>query len=189
MANIVLTGNSILSCLAQPSVPPGAIPTPPQASGGVPPPPPPPGGVPAPPPPPGGVPPPPPPPGGIPPPPPLPGGVPPPPPLPGGVPPPPPPPGGGPPPPPPVPGAGPPPPPGMPMFNRGPQLPPGVEPKKKYKPEIQTKRANWTKVINTDDFTDFYGDLRISVNIFLHVDQKPEYKRKFILGESKGRKV
>ncbi|CAB3986142.1 diaphanous homolog 2 isoform X1 [Paramuricea clavata] len=141
----------------QPPVPPGGVPPPPPLPGGVPPPPPPPGGVPPPPPPPGGVPPPPPlpggvpppppPPGGIPPPPPLPGGVPPPPPLPGGVPPPPPPPGGGPPPP---PGAGPPPPPGMPMFNRGPQLPPGVEPKKKYKPEVQTKRANWTKIKNNN---------------------------------------
>ncbi|XP_028397686.1 protein diaphanous homolog 1-like [Dendronephthya gigantea] len=128
-----------------PPPPPGGVPPPPPPPGGVPPPPPPPGGIPAPPPPPGGVPPPPPPPGGVPPPPPLPGGVPPPPPPPGGVPPPPPPPGGGPPPP---PGAGPPPPPGMPMFNRGPQLPPGVEPKKKYKPEIQTKRANWTKIKN-----------------------------------------
>lgn len=125
----------------------GSVPPPaPFPSGGPPPPPPPP------PPGPGGGPPPPPPP-----PPPGPGGGPPPPPPPpfpgGGPPPPPPPPGGGPPPPPPPPGGGPPPPPfpgmgprppfGSPMM---PVLPPGVLPKKKYKHEIQTKRANWNKI-------------------------------------------
>lgn len=125
----------------------------------------------APPPPPGGPPPPPPPPppgpgGGPPPPPPppFPGGGPPPPPPPpfpgGGPPPPPPPPGGGPPPPPPPPGGGPPPPPfpgmgprppfGSPMM---PALPPGVVPKKKYKQDVQTKRANWNK-INMKNFTE-----------------------------------
>ena len=103
------------------------------------------------------APPPPPPPGGAPPPPPPPpppgGGVPPPPPLPGGgPPPPPPPPGGGPPPPPPPPGmGGPPRPPGMggppmPFGSPVPVLPPGVSAKKKYKPDVQLKRANWTKV-------------------------------------------
>lgn len=80
----------------------------------------------------GAVPPPPPPPGPIPPPPPPPPGIP-------GVPPPPPPPLGG-------PGAPPPPPPMMMMGAMGPQLPPGVQPKRKYNPEIQTKRLNWIKV-------------------------------------------
>ncbi|XP_078683942.1 protein diaphanous homolog 2-like isoform X1 [Branchiostoma floridae x Branchiostoma belcheri] len=97
-----------------------------------------------------GVPPPPPPPGGIPPPPPPPGGIPPPPPPPpgGAPPPPPPPPGGGPPPPPPPPGMGPPPPPGAPPMMGSPamQLPPGMQPKKKYKPEVTMKRANWNKL-------------------------------------------
>ncbi|KAK7919031.1 hypothetical protein WMY93_010315 [Mugilogobius chulae] len=140
---------------------------------GIPPPPPPPPlpGMPGPPPPPPppplpgmpGPPPPPPLPGmpGPPPPPPLPGmGIPPPPPLPGMGPPPPPPlPGMGPPPPPPLPGMGPPPPPpppggpGMPpppMFggwNAAPApLPYGLQPKKEYKPEVQLKRANWSKI-------------------------------------------
>uniref|UniRef100_A0A4W6EGJ7 Diaphanous related formin 1 n=1 Tax=Lates calcarifer TaxID=8187 RepID=A0A4W6EGJ7_LATCA len=101
-----------------------------------------------------------------PPPPPLPGMPvpPPPPPLPGmpGPPPPPPLPGMGPPPPPPLPGMGPPPPPpppgapGMPPpppFGMGgwgapapPQLPFGLQPKKDYKPEVQLKRANWSKI-------------------------------------------
>lgn len=129
-------------------------------SGGPPPPPPPPGGA-APPPPP----PPPPPPGGPPAPPlpPFPGGGPPPPPPPpppgGGVPPPPPFPGGGPPPPPPPPGMGAPPPPfpGMgprpPFGSPVPVLPPGVAPKKKYKQDVQLKRANWNK-INMKNFTE-----------------------------------
>uniref|UniRef100_A0A674PBY3 Diaphanous related formin 1 n=1 Tax=Takifugu rubripes TaxID=31033 RepID=A0A674PBY3_TAKRU len=109
----------------------------------------------------------------IPPPPPLPGmpGPPPPPPLPGmpGPPPPPPLPGmSGPPPPPPLPGMGPPPPPpppgfpGIPPPPPGPGIPPpppfgmvalpppalpfGLKPKKDYKPEVQLKRANWSKV-------------------------------------------
>ncbi|XP_069387328.1 protein diaphanous homolog 1 isoform X2 [Paralichthys olivaceus] len=100
----------------------------------------------------------------IPPPPPLPGmpGPPPPPPLPGmpGPPPPPPLPGMGPPPPPPPPGFPgiPPPPPGPgmpppPPFGMGgwgapapPSLPFGLEPKKDYKPEVQLKRANWSKI-------------------------------------------
>ncbi|XP_068443664.1 protein diaphanous homolog 1 isoform X2 [Clinocottus analis] len=141
-----------------------------------PPPPPMPGhaGIPAPPPPPplpgqAGIPPPPPPPplpgmSGPPPPPPLPGmpGPPPPPPLPGmpGPPPPPPLPGMGPPPPPPPPGfpGMPPPPPGPgmpppPPFGMGgwavsvaPSLPYGLQPKKDYKPEVQLKRANWSKI-------------------------------------------
>ncbi|XP_039474344.1 protein diaphanous homolog 1 isoform X1 [Oreochromis aureus] len=107
-----------------------------------------------------------------PPPPPLPGmpGPPPPPPLPGmpGPPPPPPLPGmPGPPPPPPLPGMGPPPPPpggpGIPPplpcpgmaspFGMGgwgapapPALPFGLKPKKEYKPEVQLKRANWSKI-------------------------------------------
>ncbi|XP_011608876.2 protein diaphanous homolog 1 isoform X2 [Takifugu rubripes] len=108
----------------------------------------------------------------IPPPPPLPGmpGPPPPPPLPGmpGPPPPPPLPGmSGPPPPPPLPGMGPPPPPpppgfpGIPPPPPGPGIPPpppfgmvalpppalpfGLKPKKDYKPEVQLKRANWSK--------------------------------------------
>ncbi|XP_042317758.1 LOW QUALITY PROTEIN: protein diaphanous homolog 1 [Sceloporus undulatus] len=143
---------------------------------GIPPPPPPPlpgmAGIPPPPPLPGmaGVPPPPPPlPGmvGVPPPPPLPGmgGMPPPPPpLPGmvGVPPPPPLPGmaGMPPPPPPLPGmAGVPPPPpplGVPpppmppgfgaMAPAAPALPFGLTPKKLYKPEVQLRRTNWSKI-------------------------------------------
>ncbi|XP_048589286.1 protein diaphanous homolog 2 isoform X2 [Nematostella vectensis] len=132
----------------------------PAAGGGPPPPPPPPGGVPPPPPPPppgmGGAPPPPPPP-----PPGMGGGPPPPPPPPpgpgGGPPPPPPPPGGGPPGPPPPPGMGGPPlPPGglpSPFRSPGAQLPPGFAPKKKYKPEAQMKRANWTK-INNRNITD-----------------------------------
>ncbi|XP_007565854.1 protein diaphanous homolog 1 isoform X1 [Poecilia formosa] len=131
--------------------------------GPVPPPPPPPPfpGMPGPPPPPPfpgmpGPPPPPPFPGmpGPPPPPPLPGmpGPPPPPPLPGmGGPPPPPPLPGGPgiPPPPPGPGM-PPPPPG----NWGPPAPPplpfGLQPKTEYKPEVQLKRANWSKIAAED---------------------------------------
>ncbi|CAM9532670.1 unnamed protein product [Lampetra planeri] len=148
----------------------GGIPPPPPlpGMGGIPPPPPLPGmgGIPPPPPLPGmgGIPPPPPLPGmgGIPPPPPLPGmgGIPPPPPLPGmgGIPPPPPLPGmGGPPPPPPLPGMGPPPPPpgmgGPPpppglftLAAQRPSLPFGLQPKKEYKPEISTKRANWAKI-------------------------------------------
>ncbi|XP_053574582.1 protein diaphanous homolog 1 [Bombina bombina] len=131
-------------------------PAPPPLPGafGIPPPPPIPGGP--------GIPPPPPLPGapGVPPPPPLPG-APPPPPLPGapGIPPPPPFPGiPGAPPPPPFPGGPgvPPPPPGM----RGPPppglgawgapsvpvLPFGLAPKKTYKPEVQLKRANWSKI-------------------------------------------
>ncbi|XP_058505413.1 protein diaphanous homolog 1 isoform X2 [Solea solea] len=102
---------------------------------------------------------------GPPPPPPLPGmaGPPPPPPLPGmaGPPPPPPLPGmAGPPPPPPLPGGPgiPPPPPGPgmpppPPFGMGgwgapapPSLPFGLQPKKEYKPEVQLKRANWSKI-------------------------------------------
>uniref|UniRef100_A0AAZ3RZX2 Diaphanous related formin 1 n=1 Tax=Oncorhynchus tshawytscha TaxID=74940 RepID=A0AAZ3RZX2_ONCTS len=124
-------------------------------------------GMPSPPPPPplpgmAGMPPPPPPLPGMagmpPPPPPLPGMAgmpPPPPPLPGmaGMPPPPPPlPGmaGMPPPPPPPPGmAGmPPPPPGMGGWGASvpPPLPFGLAPKKEYKPEVQLKRANWSKI-------------------------------------------
>ncbi|KAK6298795.1 hypothetical protein J4Q44_G00303050 [Coregonus suidteri] len=93
---------------------------------------------------------------GPPPPPPLPGmcGPPPPPPLPGmpGMPPPPPPLPGGPgmpPPPPPAPGMGmPPPPPGMGGWGAPvpPPLPFGLAPKKEYKPEVQLKRANWSKI-------------------------------------------
>ncbi|XP_065130921.1 protein diaphanous homolog 1 isoform X1 [Paramisgurnus dabryanus] len=95
-----------------------------------------------------------------PPPPPLPGGPgmpPPPPPLPGmpGMPPPPPPPPGMPgmPPPPPMGGPGmPPPPPGG--FGGWapavPQLPYGLQPKKDYKPEVQLKRANWSKIAAED---------------------------------------
>ncbi|KAH0618159.1 hypothetical protein JD844_017145 [Phrynosoma platyrhinos] len=142
----------------------------------VPPPPPLPGAIVVPPPPPlpgaSGIPPPPPPPplpgmAGIPPPPPLPGMAavpPPPPPLPGmvGVPPPPPLPGmsGMPPPPPPLPGmAGVPPPPpplGVPpppmppgfgaMATAAPALPFGLTPKKLYKPEVQLRRTNWSKI-------------------------------------------
>ena len=88
--------------------------------------------------------------------PPFPGGGPPPPPPPpppgGGVPPPPPLPGGGPPPPPPPPGMGAPPPPfpgmgpRMPFGSSAHVLPPGVAPKKKYKQDVQLKRANWNKV-------------------------------------------
>ncbi|XP_064829693.1 protein diaphanous homolog 1-like isoform X2 [Oncorhynchus masou masou] len=150
--------------LGMPSPPP-----PPPLPGipGPPPPPPLPGmaGLPPPPPPlPGmaGLPPPPPPLPGMaglpPPPPPLPGMAglpPPPPPLPGmaGLPPPPPPPpgmAGLPPPPPPPPGmAGmPPPPPGMGGWGASvpPPLPFGLAPKKEYKPEVQLKRANWSKI-------------------------------------------
>uniref|UniRef100_A0A2I3GZ85 Protein diaphanous homolog 1 n=1 Tax=Nomascus leucogenys TaxID=61853 RepID=A0A2I3GZ85_NOMLE len=112
-----------------------------------------------------------------PPPPPLPGGAgipPPPPPLPGGagMPPPPPPLPGGPgiPPPPPFPGGPgiPPPPPGMgmpppPPFGFGvpaaPVLPFGLTPKKLYKPEVQLRRPNWSKV-------------RISAFIFLSLTQR-----------------
>ncbi|XP_061541002.1 LOW QUALITY PROTEIN: protein diaphanous homolog 1-like [Phycodurus eques] len=148
------------------------IPPPPLAGQiGTPPPPPPLPGMPGPPPPPPlpgmpGPPPPPPLPGmpGPPPPPPLPGmpGPPPPPPLPGmpGPPPPPPLPGmPGLPPPPPLPGMGPPPPPGGPGMPPPPpfgmggwgapapvQLPYGLQPKKDYKPEVQLKRANWSKI-------------------------------------------
>ncbi|XP_064423019.1 protein diaphanous homolog 1 [Latimeria chalumnae] len=143
---------------APPPLPGGSgIPPPPPLPGGsgIPPPPPLPGGSGIPPPPPlpggSGIPPPPPPPPlpggpGIPPPPPLPGGPgmpPPPPPLPGGP--------GMPPPPPPVlggPGMAPPLPPGM--SARGapaaPVLPFGLEPKKQYKPEVQLKRPNWSKI-------------------------------------------
>ncbi|MEQ2232837.1 hypothetical protein ILYODFUR_015539 [Ilyodon furcidens] len=74
--------------------------------------------------------------------------------------PPPPPPGMGPPPPPPLPGGPgiPPPPPGPgmpppPPFGMGgwvasapPPLPFGLQPKKEYKPEVQLKRANWSKI-------------------------------------------
>ncbi|KAJ6655472.1 hypothetical protein lerEdw1_005173 [Lerista edwardsae] len=155
-------------------VPPPPPPPPPLPGAvGVPPPPPPapplPGavGVPPPPPPPPplpgavGVPPPPPPPlpgmaGVPPPPPPLPGMAgmpPPPPPLPGmaGMPPPPPPlPGmaGMPPPPPPFPGVPPPPmPPGFgTMAPAAPVLPFGLAPKKAYKPEVQLRRTNWSKI-------------------------------------------
>ncbi|XP_041694570.2 protein diaphanous homolog 1-like isoform X2 [Coregonus clupeaformis] len=146
---------------------PGPPPPPPLPGMYGPPPPPPfPGmaGMPPPPPPlPGmaGMPPPPPPLPGMagmpPPPPPLPGMAgmpPPPPPLPGmaGMPPPPPPlPGmaGMPPPPPPPPGMGmPPPPPGMGGWGAPvpPPLPFGLAPKKEYKPEVQLKRANWSKI-------------------------------------------
>ena len=112
-----------------------------QMSGGGPPPPPPP--------PPGGGPPPPPPPpmmggGGPPPPPPPPGMMrgPPPPPMPGGGPPPPPPPFGGP------RMGGPPPPPGL-GGMRPPSniLPHGMTMKKFKKPDIQTKRLQWNKVM------------------------------------------
>ncbi|XP_062380249.1 protein diaphanous homolog 1 [Sardina pilchardus] len=161
---------------AQPGPPvpcPAALPIPPGPPHGMPPPPPPPPlpgmpgpppppplpGMPGPPPPPPlpgmpGPPPPPPLPGmpGPPPPPPLPGmgGPPPPPPLPGmpGMPPPPPPPPGGPgaPPPPPFMGGMPPPPPGG-FGGWGVKaLPFGLEPKKEYKPEVQLKRANWSKI-------------------------------------------
>ncbi|XP_047209397.1 protein diaphanous homolog 1 isoform X2 [Girardinichthys multiradiatus] len=139
-------------------MPPTRVPLPAHASAHVPVPPPPPlPGMPGPPPPPPlpGMP-------GPPPPPPLPGmpGPPPPPPLPGMPGPPPPPPGMGPPPPPPLPGGPgiPPPPPGPgmpppPPFGMGgwvasapPPLPFGLQPKKEYKPEVQLKRANWSKI-------------------------------------------
>uniref|UniRef100_A0A3P9AZ43 Diaphanous related formin 1 n=1 Tax=Maylandia zebra TaxID=106582 RepID=A0A3P9AZ43_9CICH len=111
---------------------------------GIPPPPPPLPGMPGPPPPPPlpGMP-------GPPPPPPLPGmpGPPPPPPLPGMPGPPPP---GGPGIPPPPPGPGMPPPPPFAMGGWGapapPALPFGLKPKKEYKPEVQLKRANWSKI-------------------------------------------
>lgn len=150
-----------------PLAPPPPPPPPPLPGGfgGPPPPPPPPlppsmGGPPPPPPPPlppffGGPPPPPPLPGafggGPPPPPPLPG-APPPPPLPGGpgMPPPPPPFPGGPgiPPPPPPAFGGPPPPPGLGGWGAPapPALPFGLAPKKDYKPEVQLKRPNWSKI-------------------------------------------
>ncbi|XP_041845585.1 protein diaphanous homolog 1-like isoform X2 [Melanotaenia boesemani] len=158
----------------QPSLPVPQVPPPPPVPGHAcippsplpgmpgPPPPPPLPGMPGPPPPPPlpgmqGPPPPPPPPPlpgmpGPPPPPPLPGmpGPPPPPPLPGMGPPPPPPPPGGPGIPPPPPGLGMPPPP---PFGMGgwaapapPSLPYGLQPKKDYKPEVQLKRANWSKI-------------------------------------------
>ncbi|XP_031443448.1 LOW QUALITY PROTEIN: protein diaphanous homolog 1 [Clupea harengus] len=134
---------------------PAPPPPPPLPGMPGPPPPPPLPGMPGPPPPPPlpgmpGPPPPPPLPGmcGPPPPPPLPGmgGPPPPPPLPGmGGPPPPPPPPGGPGMPPPFPGM--PPPPGGGFGGWGvPALPFGLEPKKDYKPEVQLKRANWSKI-------------------------------------------
>uniref|UniRef100_A0A8C2HYJ7 Diaphanous related formin 1 n=1 Tax=Cyprinus carpio TaxID=7962 RepID=A0A8C2HYJ7_CYPCA len=160
----------LIACLPPPP-PPGqtAMPPPPPppplpgAPGLAPPPPPPPlPGAPVMPPPP----PPPPLPGAAsmpPPPPPLPGAPgmpPPPPPLPGapGMPPPPPPPpgmAGMPPPPPPMGGPGmPPPPPGG--FGGWappvPQLPFGLQPKKDYKPEVQLKRANWSKIAAEDLF-------------------------------------
>ncbi|KAG7517368.1 diaphanous-like 1 isoform X1 [Solea senegalensis] len=139
---------------------PGPPPAPPLPGMPAPPPPPPLPGMPGPPPPPPlpgmpGPPPPPPLPGmpGPPPPPPLPGmpGPPPPPPLPGmaGPPPPPPLPGGpGIPPPPPGPGMPPPPPFGMGGWGAPapPSLPFGLQPKKDYKPEVQLKRANWSKI-------------------------------------------
>ncbi|XP_041710044.1 protein diaphanous homolog 1 isoform X2 [Coregonus clupeaformis] len=147
----------------QANMPPPPPPLPGQALLPSPPPAPPLPGMPGPPPPPPlpgmcGPPPPPPLPGmpGPPPPPPLPGmcGPPPPPPLPGmpGMPPPPPPLPGGPgmpPPPPPAPGMGmPPPPPGMGGWGAPvpPPLPFGLAPKKEYKPEVQLKRANWSKI-------------------------------------------
>ncbi|XP_068816212.1 protein diaphanous homolog 1 [Struthio camelus] len=156
-----------------PGVVGGGIPPPPPlpgvVGGGIPPPPPLPGlggGIPPPPPLPGavggGIPPPPPLPGavggGIPPPPPLPGavggGIPPPPPLPGlggGIPPPPP---GGPgiPPPPPGIGAPPPLPPGFGGWGApaAPVLPYGLAPKKAYKPDVQLRRPNWSKIVAED---------------------------------------
>ncbi|KFV75331.1 Protein diaphanous 1, partial [Struthio camelus australis] len=145
---------------------PPAPPLPGAVSGGIPPPPPLPGavggGIPPPPPLPGVVAPPPPLPGavggGIPPPPPLPGavggGIPPPPPLPGlggGIPPPPP---GGPgiPPPPPGIGAPPPLPPGFGGWGApaAPVLPYGLAPKKAYKPDVQLRRPNWSKIVAED---------------------------------------
>ncbi|MEE6478668.1 hypothetical protein FKM82_011937 [Ascaphus truei] len=151
--------------------PPPPPPLPPfMGGGGIPPPPPPPplpgaSWVPPPPPLPGaftGPPPPPPPPPlpgapGIPPPPPLPGapGIPPPPPFPGGpgLPPPPPPfPGGPGVPPPPPPGMRGPPPPGLGGWGvpSVPVLPYGLAPKKVYKPEVQLKRPNWSKITPTE---------------------------------------
>uniref|UniRef100_A0AAY5KZ49 Diaphanous related formin 1 n=1 Tax=Esox lucius TaxID=8010 RepID=A0AAY5KZ49_ESOLU len=127
---------------------PGPPPPPPLPGMPAPPPPPPLPGMPGPPPPPPlpGMP-------GPPPPPPLPGmpGPPPPPPLPGMscMPPPPPPFPGGPGIPPPPPGMGmPPPPPGMGGWGAPvpPPLPFGLVPKKDYKPEVQLKRANWSKI-------------------------------------------
>ncbi|MCI4381633.1 hypothetical protein PGIGA_G00254240 [Pangasianodon gigas] len=158
-----------------PHTPPSLPPPLPGQTGTSPPPPPPPPpplpgqtGMPLPPPPPlpgqAGMPPPPPPPPmpgmpGPPPPPPLPGQAgmmpPPPPPLPGapGMPPPPPPPPGipGMPPPPPMPGMPPPPPGGFGTWAAPvPQLPFGLQPKKEYKPEVQLKRANWSKIAAED---------------------------------------
>ncbi|XP_077103381.1 protein diaphanous homolog 1 [Siphateles boraxobius] len=143
-----------------PPPPPPPPPLPGQTSMPLPPPPPPlPGaaGMPPPPPPPPlpgayGMPPPPPPlpgaPGMPPPPPPLPGapGMPPPPPPPPGMPgmPPPPPPMGG-------PGMPPPPPGGFGGWAAAvPQLPFGLQPKKDYTPEVQLKRANWSKIAAED---------------------------------------
>lgn len=148
------------ACLPGPPPPPPPPPPLPGQSSMMPPPPPPlPGGPGMPPPPPPlpgapGMPPPPPPPplpgapGMPPPPPPLPGapGMPPPPPPPPGMP-------GMPPPPPPMGGPGmPPPPPGgfAGWAPQVPQLPFGLEPKKDYKPEIQLKRANWSKIAAED---------------------------------------
>ncbi|XP_072251390.1 protein diaphanous homolog 1 [Leuresthes tenuis] len=143
------------ACVFSPSTVPGPPPPPPLPGMPGPPPPPPLPGMPGPPPPPPlpGMP-------GPPPPPPLPGmpGPPPPPPLPGmpGPPPPPPLPGMGPPPPPPPPGGpgAPPPPPGFGMGGWGapapPSLPFGLQPKKEYKPEVQLKRANWSKIGSED---------------------------------------
>uniref|UniRef100_A0A8D0HFY2 Diaphanous related formin 1 n=1 Tax=Sphenodon punctatus TaxID=8508 RepID=A0A8D0HFY2_SPHPU len=148
------------------AIPPAPLPSgspPPLGGATIPPPPPLPGepAIPPPPPLPGGlaIPPPPPPPplpGGlaIPPPPPLPGGpgIPPPPPFPGGpgIPPPPPFPGGpGIPPPPPGMGAPPPLPPGFGGWGApaAPVLPYGLAPKKAYKPEVQLRRPNWSKIV------------------------------------------
>ncbi|KAJ4945522.1 hypothetical protein JOQ06_023206, partial [Pogonophryne albipinna] len=60
----------------------------------------------------------------------------------------------GPPPPPPLPGPGMPPPPPFGMGGWGapapPSLPFGLEPKKEYKPEVQLKRANWSKIGSED---------------------------------------
>ncbi|NXD10889.1 DIAP1 protein, partial [Nothocercus nigrocapillus] len=144
-----------------PGAPSASIPPPPPLPGApsafIPPPPPLPGApsafIPAPPPLPGA------PSASIPPPPPLPGGpsggIPVPPPLPGmagGIPPPPPPPGGpGIPPPPPGMGAPPPPP----AFGgwgpcAAPVLPYGLAPKKAYKPDVQLRRANWSKIVAED---------------------------------------
>ncbi|XP_038849865.1 protein diaphanous homolog 1 isoform X1 [Salvelinus namaycush] len=151
-----LPGTPLLPGQARMPVPPppplpgqSFLPPPPPLPGMPGPPPPPPlPGMPGPPPPPPlpgmpGPPPPPPLPGmpGPPPPPPLPGMPGPPPPLPGGP--------GMPPPPPPAPGMGmPPPPPGMGGWGAPvpPPLPFGLSPKKEYKPEVQLKRANWSKI-------------------------------------------